>query len=143
MTYTHTQTGYLAIVALFGVVACFGIILAQFANFTTLIVMLLIIFVVASFTSLTVTIDEDYLRLKFGYGLFRKRFLLRDIASAEAVKNHWYYGWGIRLWFWPYMVIYNVSGLDAVAITMHGGKRYRIGTDEPKELEQALRQAIK
>jgi hypothetical protein len=40
-------------------------------------------------------------------------------------------------------LIFNVSGLDAVEIKMKNGKIYRIGTDEPKQLERAILQAIK
>ena len=89
-------------------------------------------------------IDQNYLRIKFGYGIFKKRFMLREISSVRTVKNHWYYGWGIRVWFWPYyMLIYNVSGFDAVEIRMKNNKIYRIGTDEPKKLERVLMQVIK
>lgn len=30
--------------------------------------------------------------------------------------------------------LYNVSGIDAVAITLCNGKRFALGTDEPKKL---------
>ncbi len=112
------------------------------ANFLVTSIMVLILFTLASFTTLTTSIDEKYLQIKFGYGIFRKRFLLSEIESARQVKNHWYYGWGIRLWFWPYMWIYNISGFDSVEIIMKNGKAYRIGTDVPKELEAAIKQAI-
>lgn len=144
MIYKHTQIGYLIIFALFAVVLIFGSILTQ-AGFNSIILatMIFIPFIIASFASLKVMIDENYLRIKFGYGIFRKRFMLREIISARIVKNHWYYGWGIRVWFWPYMLIYNVSGFDAVEITMKNGKIYRIGTDEPKKLERIILQSIK
>jgi hypothetical protein len=87
-------------------------------------------------------IDENYLKIKFGYGIFRKSFKLNEIYSAKTVKNHWYYGWGIRLWLWPKMWIFNVSGFDAVEIKMKNGKIYRIGTDEPIQLESAILEAI-
>ena len=103
----------------------------------------LIMVIIASFAYLNVMIDENYLRIKFGYGLFRKRFELKKIISAKIVKNHWYYGWGIRFWPWPHMWIYNVSGFDAVEIKMKNGRRYRVGTDEPQKLEAAIMQAIK
>jgi len=48
---------------------------------------------------------------------------------------------GIR-WMWPGW-LYNVSGTDAVELKMKNGKRYRIGTDVPGELAEAIRQAIK
>ena len=144
MIYKHTQIGYLTIFVLLAVALLFGSILAQ-ADFNPIILatMVFILFLLASFASLKVMIDENYLRIKFGYGIFRKRFVLSEIISARTVKNHWYYGWGIRVWFWPYMLIYNISGFDAVEIKMKNGKTYRIGTDEPKKLESAIIQSIK
>jgi|SRR3989344_3787904 len=111
-------------------------------NFLITAIMALILFILASFVTLRVAIDENYLRIKFGFGIFRKKFPRGEIASAKIVKNHWYYGWGIRLWLWPKMWIYNISGFDAVEIIMKNGKIYRIGTDEPEKLETAIRQAI-
>jgi hypothetical protein len=90
-----------------------------------------------------VTIDGKYLRIKFGYGIFRKRFMLNEIISARVARNHWYYGWGIRFWWWPRMLIFNVSGFDAVEIRMKNGRIYRIGTDEPEKLEYAIKRVIK
>ena len=87
--------------------------------------------------------SKNYLQIKFGYGIFKKRFILKEIISTRIVKNHWYYGWGIRVWLWPRMLIFNVSGFDAVEIIMKEGNRYRIGTDEPKKLERAILKAIK
>lgn len=106
-----------------------------------LAIMIPIVFLVASFSTLNVTIDANHLKIKFGYGIIRKSFNLSEITSAKAVRNHWYYGWGIRIWLWPYMVIFNVSGLDAVEIEMKNKKIYRIGTDEPESLENSITQA--
>jgi len=110
-------------------------------NLAVTAVMLLILLILASFSTLTTSIDDTYLKIKFGYGLFKKKFLLSEISSATSVKNRWYYGWGIKVWFWPYMWIYNISGFDAVEIRMKNGKIYRIGTDTPKELEEAIKRA--
>ena len=82
------------------------------------------------------------MKIKFGYGIFRKSYLLKDIASVKTVKNHWYYGWGIRYWVPTRMWVYNVSGFDAVEIQMRNGRIKRIGTDEPRKLEQAIQQVI-
>jgi len=145
MVYQHTQNGYVIIIALIAISILFGIILTQI-GFNPLVIffMIFILFILASFGSLHVTVDEKYLRIKFGYlGIFRKQFPLDDIASAKTVRNRWYYGWGVRIWFWPRMWIYNVSGFDAVEIIMKSGKRYRIGTDQPEELDQAILQSIK
>jgi len=62
----------------------------------------------------------------------------REIEDATPVRNHWFYGWGIRLT--PHGWLYNVSGLGAVEIVLSSGKHYRIGTDRPEELAQAIQQ---
>jgi len=144
MNYKHTQTGYLIIVVSLALVLLFGFILST-TDFEPIVfvIMLFSLLILISFTTLKVMIDENYLRIKFGYGIFWKRFPLNEIVSARTVRNHWYYGWGIRLWLWPKMLIFNVSGLDAVEIKMKNGKIYRIGTDEPKELESAILQAVR
>jgi len=144
MNYKHTQIGYLILIVFVVVALLFGSILTQTGfNLPVIIFMIFILFILASFGSLQVIIDGNYLRIKFGYGIFRKKFSLNDVMSAKTVKNHWYYGWGIRGWLWPKMWIYNVSGFDAVEIKMKNGKTYRIGTDEPKKLEQIILQSIK
>ena len=148
ISYKHTQTGYLILVVMLAIMALFtwAQITARLeppsidsgTNFAVTAIMALILIILASFVTLTVLIDENYVRIKFGYGLFLKKLFLKEIASVKVVKNHWYYGWGIRLWLWPTTWIYNVSGLDAVELIMKNGKIYRIGTDEPKELETAI-----
>lgn len=111
-------------------------------NFLVSAAMVLVLAILASFTTLTTSIEEKYLKVKFGYGIFSKKFSLDQISSVKSVKNHWYYGWGIKVWFWPYMWIYNVSGFDAVEVVMKNGKIYRIGTDVPGELEAAIKQVL-
>ena len=150
--YKHTQIGYLMLVVTLAVLVLFAwVYITALAeppsvdsgpNFAVSAIMVLILFILASFATLTASIDENYLRIKFGYGIFARKFALNQIVSVQAVKNRWYYGWGIRLWLWPKMWIYNVSGFDAVEITMKNGKVYRIGTDVPEELETAIKQSI-
>lgn len=143
MTYKHTQRGYLIIFTLLIVAGLFAFLLWQsHFNKTILFGMVFILLILASFASLTVALDKKFLYIQFGYGIFKRQFLLSEIASVKAVKNHWYYGWGIRLWLWPKMWIYNISGFDAVEIILKNGSVYRIGTDESEKLEQAIRLAV-
>jgi len=152
-TYKHTQIGYLMLIVTLAVLALFAWVqitarlespsVDSGTNFAITATMVLVLFILTSFSTLTVSIDENDLLIKFGYGIFTKKFELNHIASVQTVKNHWYYGWGIRLWLWPKVWIYNVSGFDAVEITMKNDKVYRIGTDVPKELETAIRQSMK
>ncbi|PIZ98410.1 MAG: hypothetical protein COX77_04680 [Candidatus Komeilibacteria bacterium CG_4_10_14_0_2_um_filter_37_10] len=152
-TYKHTQISYLMLVVTLAVLVLFTWIqitaraeppsVDSGTNLLITAVMVLILFTLESFTTLTASIDKNCLQIKFGYRIFRKKFLLGEILSTKQVKNHWYYGWGIRLWLWPKMMwIYNVSGFDAVEIIMKNGKTYRIGTDTPSELEVTIKQAI-
>lgn len=152
LKYKHTQISYLMIIITLALVAFFvhAYITAlaeppsyySGPNFAVTFIMSLIVFILASFTTLTTTIDENFLQVKFGYGIFKKKFLLNDIASVKQVKNHWYYGWGIKIWFWPRMWIFNIAGLDAVEIVMKNGKIYHIGTDVPSELETVIKKSL-
>jgi hypothetical protein len=153
MNYKHTQIGYLMLVVTLAVLVLYvwAYITASAEppsvdsgnNLAVTATMAFTLLVLTSFWSLRVTIDDKYLRIKFGYGIYQKKFTLNEVISVKTVKNHWYYGWGIRGRLWPKMWIFNVSGFDAVEITLKNGHKYRIGTDEPKELEQAILNMIK
>jgi hypothetical protein len=91
------------------------------------------------FSALTVEVDAEAIRLRFGIGLVRKRVPLADVRAWRAVRNPWYVGWGIRLG--PRGLLWNVSGLDAVELDLPGGRHFRIGTDEPAALVSAITQA--
>jgi len=144
MNYKHTQTGHLILIASISVVIPLIFLLSQpILDPATPIILFIVLLLLASFSTLNVSISSKHLQIKFGYGLFKKKFELKNISSVKTVKNHWYYGWGIRIWFCPFMRIYNVSGFDAVEIKMKNDKIYRIGTDEPKKLEFAILQSIK
>jgi hypothetical protein len=91
------------------------------------------------FGSLTVDVDADAVTVRFGFGLVGRRFKVEEIRAVKAVRNHWFFGWGIhRL---PHGWLYNVSGLDAVELKLANGGVHRIGTDEPLALAAAIRQA--
>jgi len=98
-------------------------------------------FIYFGFKDLTVEVDHEIVRLTFGAGFINKEFKLRDIVSAQAVKNSWWCGWGIKYIGNGWM--YNVAGLDAVELTFANGKRARIGTDEPQVLEAEIKSRIK
>jgi hypothetical protein len=91
-------------------------------------------------SSMTVTVDNEFVRVIFGPRAFVKKFALKDITACKPVKNDFWYGWGIRLcdngW------LYNIAGFDAVEITVKSGKQNRIGTDQPRELAEAIQKAI-
>ncbi|MCD4705962.1 hypothetical protein K8R61_02675 [bacterium] len=142
MIYKHTQTGYLMIIALIIplFILYFAMSIDEFCQVLPIVFFTLLI-VLTLFYSLTVEIDETRIVVKFGFGIINKKFVLKDIESCRVVRNYWYYGWGIR--WTPHGWLYNISGLSAVEIQMKNGKKYRIGTDEPKNLEHVIIQTIK
>ncbi|MDP3879079.1 MAG: hypothetical protein Q8Q07_02070 [Dehalococcoidales bacterium] len=138
--YEHTQVGYLVIIAMVAAIVLVGTILANTGtNWIAVAVLIIVAVFLLLFSTLTVVIREDDLKVRFGPGLVRKRFNLHDIESCRVVKNPFYYGWGIRLT--PHGWLYNVSGFSAVEIKLRTGKKFRIGTDVPMELERAIQQA--
>jgi hypothetical protein len=142
MQYNHTQTGHLIIFVLLGVAGYFGFIANKIGFEPRLfIVLILILLLGLSFTTLNVTVDTEYLRIKFGPGIFKKKFALKEIISVKAAKHRWYHGWGIKFCLWPRMWIFNVSGFDVIEIKMANGKIFRIGTDESENLKQAIEQS--
>ena len=89
------------------------------------------------FWKLTIKIDNQTLRASFGIGLIQKTISIADIAECEAIRIRWWWGWGIH--FTPYGWLYNVSGLDAIVVTLRDGRSLCLGTDQPDELVAAIR----
>ncbi len=138
--YRHTQVGYLTLIVI--LVAALGIVasLPDDVRPVTLGVAGLMVIIAVLFSSLTVQVGDGELRFHFGPGFWRKRIALSDVTSATPTKNSWWEGWGIR--FTPRGMLYNVSGTDAVEIERRSGIRFRIGTDEPEALVQAIQMAV-
>ena len=140
--YEHKQVGYSIIMAL-AVGFLINVYFLTTASFhwSLLIGSVIMAACLAIFSTLKVLITEDVLEIRFGSGIIRKKFALKDLESYQIIKNPWYYGWGIHRT--PHGWLYNVSGFYAVEIKMKTGKRYLIGTDVPNELGKAIQQSIK
>ncbi len=141
IAYRHTQFGTVN-VAIIIAIAPLTFLPAWMAGAAPIawLILFFLLGILMLFYNLTVTIDDQDLRISFGIGLIRKRFPLDQIDSCRPVRNSWLYGWGIRLT--PRGWLYNVSGLEAVELKMKSGKTCRIGTDEPKVLAAAIQEAL-
>jgi hypothetical protein len=144
--YRHTQPGTLMRWSLgVGSIVVAGVALLvlraapPFAAIVPLSVLVIFLIALTLFHSLSVEVTRSHLRLWFGPGLVRKSFAVSDIREVRTVRNHWYYGWGIR--WTPHGWLFNVSGHDAVEIRLRNDRQYRIGTDRPGELCEAIRTA--
>ena len=139
--YKHTQIGYL-LLTLYSIVVLFLSYFNIMTNFhpLTLIGLIIVLIVLGIFSRLTVTVDDQMIKIQFGVRIIRKTFPLKEIEVYRVVRNPWYYGWGIR--FTPRGWLFNVSGFSAIELQMKNGKLYRIGTDDPDNLASALDEAL-
>ena len=90
----------------------------------------------ALFNGLTVSVSKKNIVLKFGCGLINKTIEREDITDVKIVRNKAIYGWGIRLT--PHGWLWNIHGLDAIELSLENGRTFRVGTNEPKALLEAL-----
>ena len=138
--YRHTQIGYLTLIM--SLVAAVGIVafLPDDVRPVGLGVAALLVIMAVLFSTLTVEVDDGELRFHFGPGFWRKRIALGEVKAVTPTQSSWWEGWGIR--FTPRGMLYNVSGTNAMEIELRSGRRFRIGTDEPEALVQAIRTAM-
>jgi hypothetical protein len=136
--YEHRQTGSWIIYSI-GLPGLILLAIGAFSSATRpeLFLALVLLLSVLLFWRLTIKIDNETLRASFGIGLIRKTVPVADIAACEPIRIRWWWGWGIHLT--PYGWLYNVSGWDAVAITLRDGRRLCLGTDQPNDLVAAIR----
>ena len=145
MRYQHTQKGTLIRITMgMSIVLCLAIAGINGWNSPVGLplygVMFLLVLVMWFFGSLTVEVTGEELKHWFGPGFWKKTYALQDIDTATQVRNSWIFGWGIRLT--PHGWLYNVSGLDAVQIQLRSGRKFRMGTDDPQGLLEAISQNI-
>ncbi len=138
--YKHTQIGWLMLILLgVGIILTgyFGIL---YSNWIALLVFGVLIVCIVLFSVLTVIVNDNFIEVRFGPGVIGKKFRLDDISLCRFVRNHWWYGWGIRII--PKGWLFNVSGLDAIELSIKNGKIYRIGTNEPQKLNEFIQRKL-
>lgn len=141
--YRHTQHGalnfivFLIVGILIAVVALR--ILAEGRVLSTILILVIYLFGVVMFFSLTVEVSEEKLIFWFGIGIIQKTIPLGEIQIVCEIRNPWYYFWGIKAipggWF------YAIAPRDAVEIKLNDGRIIQLGTDQPKELQQVIEAA--
>jgi hypothetical protein len=141
MEYEQTQFGppllRLAVLAIL-VVAGAGSAAAGSAAGVTIVVAAAIIIgtTITVFSRFTVKVTDDRLVTHFGWGWPRRTLDWTDATAVRAVRNRWWYGFGIR-WF-PGGTLWNVWGLDAIEFDLVSGRAFRVGTDDPERLFDAV-----
>jgi hypothetical protein len=138
--YRHKQTGY--VILLFTLAVPVGVAAIVMRNSPAAAVAIIATFAIIAllFSSLTIEVRDGMLRSHFGPGFWKKQWPLSDIADARPTRSSIVEGWGIRVT--ARGMLYNVSGTGAVEVVTRSGKRFRLGTDEPEALANAIRAAL-
>ncbi|GHN00429.1 hypothetical protein WSM22_19180 [Cytophagales bacterium WSM2-2] len=94
------------------------------------------------FYKLDIVITETQIKISFGIGIIKKGFQIEKIVDVKPVRNPAMVGWGIRIT--PGYSLYNVSGLDAIELTLKDKiRKVRIGTDSKDEIVEYINKIIK
>jgi hypothetical protein len=136
--YAHTQIGHAIIWSLLAIIligSC-GFVGSSRHREIPMVILIILLVSLILFYKLTITIEGQTLCASFGIGIVRKRVPLAQIVGCEPIRIRWWYGWGIHLT--PYGWLYNVSGLEAVAIKLRNGRKFALGTDDPQGLAAAI-----
>ena len=135
--YRHTQVGWVLIGSVaVPLLLIAAVVIASGLRWFALFFVGLAVLLLGVFSTLSISVDDAALHLRFGVGLVRKSIALAGIRHFSRTRTRWYHGWGIH--FAPGGMIYNVSGFDAVELVLDSGKRVRLGTDDPEALVSAL-----
>lgn len=107
-------------------------------NTAYLISILVFIVIALLFYKMTIEIDNQEMKITFGIGLIKKRFLLDKMENSkiEIVKTPWFYGMGIR--FTPLGTLFNTQWGTAVKFG-YKTSNYLIGTKNPNALLELLK----
>jgi len=131
--YKHSQAGGLIVTLCGGFAIFMGWLVYHSRQFGPLVPLSVVLLAAILFCRLTVTVDEEFVEIRFGPGVIRKKWRFAEIESCGLVRNRRWHGWGVH-WIGKKTWLFNISGLDAVELRMKDGRIYRVGTDEPEKL---------
>jgi hypothetical protein len=142
--YEHTQKAGLPFYSVLIMVLVVGVMICSTGIPSIGIILptvFLLLWPLLMMSSLTVTIDHQFLRVRFGPGVFFKKFPLSEITACDSKYKTFICGWGIRYYFGGWL--YNIAGFKSVEVIFKNSKKARIGTDEPEKLAAVIESALK
>lgn len=80
-------------------------------------------------------ITYDELQIRF-FPMYRKKFFWDEIKSAEVIRYD-FVGYGLRL-YTKYGSVFNTTGRWGLAIELHSGSKFLIGTQRPESLKAVV-----
>jgi hypothetical protein len=142
MEYEHTQYGYTGILTTIFVVVTGAMALpsifaeSQLSGLLSVGFLIILVAITFWFSRLVVIVAGGEVTTTFGIRKPHRVIQLSSVKTVSRVRNTWIQGWGIRKISNGWM--YNVWGLDAVELELVSGHVFRIGTNEPEQLQTAI-----
>jgi hypothetical protein len=136
--YRRTQRGFFILLAGFlPLVAVVPMLASRGVPTASWILLALVSFLVMSFSWMTVTVDENAVRAKFGVGPAGRTVPISAIRKATIDELPALSGIGIR-WLGGRDWLYNVSWGPVVRLILDDGRQVLIGSPEPEALLAAI-----
>ena len=89
---------------------------------------------------LRIRITYDEINMRF-HPMYSKKFFWDEIKSAEVIRYD-FVGYGLRL-YTKYGSVFNISGRWGLAIELHSGTKFLIGTQRPDSLRAVVETIMK
>lgn len=145
MAYQHTQESPLWLLVGGPLLGIVGFVAAESRADTVVVigslaVALVFVGIMATFSRMIVTVEQDAVHMTFGLGWPRRIVDLVGMTDVELVRNRGWMGLGVR--YLRSGSLWNVWGRDALELGLTGGQRLRIGSDDPQGLYSALASRI-
>jgi hypothetical protein len=92
-------------------------------------------------TSMTVRITSREIQIICGIGYPKKNISVEEILNVIQVRNCGTQRYGLNRRI-PNGLNYSIGNPDAVELQLRNGKKFRIGSDEPKQLLAAIQKVL-
>jgi hypothetical protein len=90
---------------------------------------------------LQTSITKDEIRISYP-PLAKKQIRWSEVEKAQIVKYSPFIGYGLRIWT-PYGTVYNVKGNRGLSLILKNGKKYMVGTQRHRELDDLIPTLLK
>jgi hypothetical protein len=90
----------------------------------------------ALFSTLTVVVDPEEIRVRFGIGFYQRTVPLADVIRCDLVRTKVW--WGVGLRWTPAGWLYNIGGRDAVRLELARERPVMIGSNDAERLKAVI-----
>jgi len=118
-----------------------GYVKSGFKDANTLFVSLILLLCLLLFYKLTIVIDDKFVTIRLGIGLFWKKYKLTDITDCEMAE--WKFSDGVGIRWTSGGWIYSVTGFKGIELNFNNRSSVRIGTNKSEEISEIINKITK